>query len=483
MKKHIKLILIAAVALILLGGALFGYLKYREYYNANYIVIDDTEYNRNDISLDLSGNSITEFEKLLELTSLENLNLRDTGITIAQYEALTAALPQCTISWSVPFQESYVDSDIPELIISTIHAEDLDALDYLPQLTAVKVQTLSDYSIIEKMQTRYPNVEFFYTVDVGGKLYSNSTTTMNLSGITAQELTEKLAYLPAVTTVNIIDQAPSIEEMQQVRQIYPDIIFSYDFEVFGVTANSTDEFLDLSEIKISSTEEIDAIMPLFYNLTKVDMIHCGPSNEEMEALNNRYPDTLFVWTVKIRWMELRTDITEFMPVKYNMWVNNASCRDLRYFTELIALDLGHMEITRCDFVAYMPKLKYLILADSELADLTPLTGLTNLVFLELFICPFKDYTPLTTLTGLEDLNIAYTYGDPSIITQMTWLKRLWFPQTRGIAMSEEEKQALIDALPNTEICFESKSATGAGWRFGQHYYDMRDIFGMKYMFS
>ena len=483
MKKNTKIILAVLAGVALLGSIVFGCLKYREYYNATYILIDDVRYNRDVTSLDLSGYPIVEAEKLTELTALESLDLRDTGITAEQFDTISAALPHCAISWSVPFQDGFVSQDTSELILTTIQMDDLDALAYLPRLTAVKVQTLSDYTVVSEMQSRYPYVTFVYTVDVNGKLYSSTATSMNLTDITAQELWDKLPYLPEVTSVKITGKTPPVEEMMALRKAYEQIIFSYNFEVFGVIANSTDEFLDLSEIQITDPAEVDAIVPLFYNLTKVDMLHCGISNEEMEALNNRHPNTLFVWSIKIRWMEFRTDITEFMPVKYGMWVNNYSCRDLRYFTELIALDLGHMEISRCDFVAYMPKLKYLILADTELADLTPLTGLTNLVFLELFICPFKDYTPLTTLTGLEDLNIAYTYGDPSVITQMTWLKRLWFAQTSGVAMSEAQRQAIRDALPNTEFDFHSKSATGGGWRFGQHYYDMRDIFGMKYMFS
>lgn len=483
MNKNIKIALIVVAVLAVLGGGFFGYQKYQAYYHAHYIVIDDAKYDRDITSLDLSGTGIGEFEKLRELTCLESLNLRDTGITAAQYNALAAALPNCAIRWSVPFQDSFVDDDIPELSISTIAPQDLDTLAYLPQLTAVTVETLTNYDMIGQMQARYPQVDFFYRVELGGTSYSSATDILDLTDPSLEELMERLAYLPQVTTVTLQGEIPSNEEMLKLMQAYPDIVFSFDFEVFGVKTNSTAEFLDLSEIQMSGTQEIDAMMPLFYNLTKVDMVHCGISNEEMEALNNRYPDTLFVWTVMIRSLEVRTDVTEFMPVKYGLTLNNVTARNLRYLTELEALDLGHMWGTRCDFVAYMPKLKYLIIADCDLDDITPLTGLTNLVFLELFICDFTDYTPLTTLTGLEDLNISYTYGDPYILTQMTWLKRLWFAQTPGIAMDETAKQALRDALPNTELCFVSKSATGAGWRYGQHYFDMRDAFGMSYMFG
>ncbi len=123
----------------------------------------------------------------------------------------------------------------------------------------------------------------------------------------------------------------------------------------------------------------------------------------------------------------------------------------------------------------MPNLKYLIAADCQLLDIEPLTGLDQLVYLEIFMTRVTDYSPLLTCTALEDLNICYTQGDPEIIKQMTWLKRLWWA---GCPIEEEEFQAY---LPDTKLSFYRGSSTGRGWRSGQHYYDMRDLLGMPYL--
>ena len=477
MKKTTKIILALVAVLAVLGCAFFSYQKYE----SNFIVIDDVKYNRSISSLDLSGTTIGEWEKLWDLTALQELNLEDTGMTPEQYDALSAALPGCAISWSVPMREGFVDQDVTELALDTLTAEDLDMLAYLPQLANLNVDSLGSDNLIDEIQTRYPNLSFSYDLEVCGKIFPHTTETLDLSNATVKELMAKLPYLPNLTTVNLTGQVPSNEEMIRLIQTFPQITFIFDFEVFGVATNSAADFLDLSNIQFSDTSEIDAIMPLFYNLTKVDMIHCGIANEDMGALNQRYPDTLFVWMVKLHRKEFRTDITELIPVKHDVWITDPDCPNLCYFTELVALDLGHMHIHSCEFIAYMPKLKYLVLADSPLRDFSPLAGLENLVFLELFLCPIEDYTPLTTLTNLQDLNICYTGADHTVLMEMTWLDNLWFSQPMHRPMSKEKEQALREALPNTRIRLESGSSTGAGWRQLQNYYDMRDMLGMGYL--
>ena len=144
---------------------------------------------------------------------------------------------------------------------------------------------------------------------------------------------------------------------------------------------------------------------------------------------------------------------------------------------MICVDIGHMDrVTNCEWAAFMPNLKYLILAQTSIRDLTPLSGLKNLVFLELFQSTVKDYTPLLGCTGLEDLNLSYTFGDPAPIYEMTWLKRLWWGGCWWEARNE-----LPTVHPNTEMEFFEVSSTGGTWREGQHYYDMRDLIGMDYM--
>jgi hypothetical protein len=127
----------------------------------------------------------------------------------------------------------------------------------------------------------------------------------------------------------------------------------------------------------------------------------------------------------------------------------------------------------------MPKLKYLVLADTRVRDITPLTGLKDLVFVELFLTAVKDYSPLLTCTGLEDLNLCYTHGDPEPVTRITWLKRLWW--SGDWKARAKYGDTFRENNPDGVFNFTTGSSTGEGWREGKHYYAMRDLIGMSYM--
>ena len=117
-------------------------------YNETYLVMDGTEYLRASTELNLSGQQITELEKLKELTALKTLNLRNTGISFDQYEMLRAALPACEILWSVPFQGGYCDDTITELTLETLSESDIAILKYFPALTSVNADLCRDYDAI-----------------------------------------------------------------------------------------------------------------------------------------------------------------------------------------------------------------------------------------------------------------------------------------------------------------------------------------------
>ena len=148
---------------------------------------------------------------------------------------------------------------------------------------------------------------------------------------------------------------------------------------------------------------------------------------------------------------------------------------------MVCIDIGHNRgVTHCQWAANMPKLKYLVIADTNIKDLSPLAGLQELVFLEVFMSPVRDYRPLLDCPALEDLNLGYTYGDPTPVMQMTWLKRLWWPGALRV-LNWNVRNQLRQNLPDAKMNFVAGSSTGEGWRTGQHYYAMRDLMGMPYM--
>ena len=176
MSKKTKIIIICVAAVLLIAGIVTGlvlnHIRAEEaerlrIYHETYLVMDGVEYLRASTELDLSNQQITEIEKLQELTRLEKLNLRGTGITIEQYDMLQAALPACEILWSVPFQGAYCDNTAQELVLETLSESDLAVLSYLPELTSIKADSCRDYEELFLMLEQYPHLAVTYTVPIG----------------------------------------------------------------------------------------------------------------------------------------------------------------------------------------------------------------------------------------------------------------------------------------------------------------------------
>lgn len=234
------------------------------------------------------------------------------------------------------------------------------------------------------------------------------------------------------------------------------------------------EEIDLSGMEIGSAEWVEERIRDMPKLQKVIMCGCGLEDEEMDALNRRYENIRFVWTVRIGKVSVRTDTDYFAPVVTGDHVTEIDMGPLKYCTDVVAVDLGHMAVRTCGWAEYMPNLRYLILADTGVTDISPLAGCKNLVFLELFLTAVRDYSPLLSCTNLEDLNLCYSYGSAEPVKQMTWLKRLWWDG------NPYETKGLEAFLPDTECNFSSGSSTGGSWRLGARYKEQRDILGMPY---
>lgn len=537
-----KKILAILAVLVLLGGVA-GFFLFR----ANYVILDGKIYNRELTQLDLSGKPIEDVDKLAELTALRQLNLENTGISEKDFLKLQEALPDCEILWCVPFQGSFYPLDTKALTLTSLtegeiptldyltqlervdanRCTDLDALlalqarrpecavhyqvsaggslwsedtkhlsvpnisgeelaailPYLPQVETVDASGCRDYDTLLALQTQYPQCRFRYTVNIGEQEFSDSASTLTIENADGEEVAAALPYLPQLTGVSFGGTAPDNETIAAMKQLRPDVTFTWDFQLCGVTVSSDDKVIDLSGIPMESTAEVENALKYFNRLERVIMCDCGISNEEMDALGKRNPDIRFVWTVSLgSRIRLRTDATYFMPHQFGTRVTDKDLVNLKYCIDLECIDLGHQPVSDGSFLAYLPKMKYLLLADTQISDISGCANMPDLIYAELFLTAITDYSPLLSCKKLQDLNISYSPPeDLEDLKQMTWLNNLWF---LGCKLSEEQRQELKAALPDTYVLLrgiESHSSTGSGWRELQNYYDMRDLLGMSYM--
>ena len=478
----------------------------------------------------------------------EQLDLRSQAISTDAYDTLVWKLPGTKILWSVPFQGGYFDCASQELTITQLSQTDLDTLVYFPQLEVIHAESCTDYGPLMELYLRYPDIEVNYTIPIAGTRYGPDTETvtlqtlsqedmlllcylprltrvdgtlcrefallrelerehpewevdylttiagtefsptaktLELTGASYEELSIGLAAMPELKTLTIHAPQATGAELLQLREDYPNVEIHWEVTVFGKTYPDDITELDISHQSVGSIENAKQIASKFPMLTKLIVDSTGIENEAMAAYRDEVrSDYKVVWTVIFtEKCKARTDETYFMPIQQGeYYFQEKNVYNLRYCEDMICIDIGHSTVKTLDFVTFMPHLKYLILAWTSVEDITPLNTCKELVFLELDHCVVRDYMPLQGCTALEDLNINDQDWPVSIdpLLSMTWLKNLWVP-TR----SYSEKQALIEALPDTRVVVDNPKTTyvsstvrcpeGLGWRNLKNYYDLRDI--------
>ena len=129
------------------------------------------------------------------------LDLREREVTPSAYDELRQKLPGCTILWNVPFQGNTYQSFTEELTVTSLTMEDVERLDYFPQLQVVQAQDCTDYDALLALKERRPNCKVNYRVEIGGVMYGINTTSLTLTELT-QEDAEKLSYLPKLQKID-----------------------------------------------------------------------------------------------------------------------------------------------------------------------------------------------------------------------------------------------------------------------------------------
>jgi len=491
----------------------------------------------------------------------KTLDLRNQIISVADYEAIRKKLPESTIRWNIPFQNSAYPDDTVSLTLGSLSDADLDVLSYFKNLAQVDASGCRDYVQLQKLREQYPNVRLTYTVTIGGQDYAQDASAVTCSDLTDEDiammaylpelktvdasacqayeqigkltavfpdlkvayrvelmgqtfteadtaatfrspdvdaLMEKLAWLPHMETVHLVEPDESADILRQLMETYPDITFTWDKTVLGKTFNSAETEYDMSDLPLLEsqipswrmqgadqnetvrlTEIVEAAMAYFPNAEKVILPAYTLDNETMGAFREKMrPEYKVVWTVYVTRKPVRTDQEVIHSSAYSVCFIDEQSQDLKYCEDAIVVDIGHSYVKNIEWVKGMPNLKYLILTHNWIKDLTPLSTCKNLVYLEMFWNDYiPDYSPILGCTALEDLNISATFADIEPLHQMTWLKNLW-ANCKGITAAEDA--ALKASLPNTTVMTTGGSYTTGGWRQVQGYYDMRDIMGLPY---
>ena len=525
-----KVLIIVLVVLLAVAGAAGGFMWYR----STHIFVEDAVYAKN----------------------AEQLDLRGQEISLEHFESVRSQLPDTQILWDVPFQGGKVSSDAAELTISALTEEDLEMLDYLPNLKKVDATACGEYALLEALKARRPEcevvylvtlgntavspdhtalelsadafdfdtlmenlrylplleelafpkteltleqlealkaaceaVQVSYTVDIAGMEIEGTATEVNLSALTGAEAAaaaQKLALLPGLTAVELMDAEGksllTLADVRLLKEAAPNAAFHYAFDFYGNDLSTTDEEVRvwIREINDENADELRQVLDILEGCERFVVENSNLSNETLAQLREEYRDrTKLVWRVVFGEGSCLTD-SEVIRTTYNLEDDN--CHDLIYCEDVRYMDLGHNEyLNTVEFVAGMPKLEVIIVSGAPIKDLTPFEKCTSLRILEIAFCHYvTDITPLKACENLTMLNIGYTQ-----VENLSALddKKMELLCLDGSKVAAEERERFAQLQPDCWVTYGDRQPYGAGWRYDREnkplpwYNEIIDVFG------
>lgn len=305
----------------------------------------------------------------------------------------------------------------------------------------------------------------------------------------AKALPAMLSAYDALETVDLSGWDVPFDVMDALIAAHPDTRFFWQFELLGRTLDSRETSLDLQNAEIADAADFAKKLSYLPDLTYADLSGSSLENGQMAALRERYPAVKFVWLIRVGNWEMRTDVRAFSAGNRKTFeggrflggssvLSSADLEPLRYCTDLIALDVGHMRrVTDISVVESLPKLRFLIIGMCGVTDITPIGTLTELEFLETFQNYIEDISPLLNLKKLRCLNCSTNlFTDTEVLSQLTQLERLWIIHSR---LSKEEIAALRETLPACRIQTTGEHSASNGWRTkNELYIEMQKLFNL-----
>lgn len=366
--------------------------------------------------------------------------------------SLRAFIPQAAVDYSVNVLGNACRPDTTELNLASVSSsavhETASAFSLLPNLQKLYIPdnattngtlTWDDLAVLS---SACPGAAVEYRFSVCGVNASMADQSLDLNAITHADVDQLLKVLPGMSQLTYLDIGGDYndltwDDISAIQNACPNAALSFTTSICGRAINLNDSVLDLNHVTMNDQgEAVRRIVPFMKNLTYLDMDFCNVDNSHMAQIRDENPNVNVVWRV---WFgnggrngySVRTDVETILASKPSAYgqVTDADGEALKYCTKVKHLDLGHNDkLTDCSFVAYMPELYTCIMTKTSVRSLEPFRNCLKLDYLEIADANLSDLSPLTGLTNLKHLNIGLNKGitDLSPLYSMTGLKRIYY---------------------------------------------------------
>lgn len=435
--------------------------------------------------------------KLEQYKYLEEADL--TGSTC--YDAILSymkAHPTVDVYFNVPLGGTTVQNTTTDLSLKQGGYAYDTLLKNLKYVTSLEHLSLPNTSLtaqqINDLRSAYPTLDISYTMAVQGTEMNETTTSVDFSALTSDQVDGAIAQLkqyPNVVYVELMNggkSSLSIADVKKLQDAVPNVVFHYSFELFGKTVSTTDERIEYVKQSIGDSGEakIREALDILDGCTYFLLDDCGISNEILADIRSDYPETKVVWRIH-QYNKGRSWLTDTKILRAVYGINDDNSYALRYLNEVKYMDLGHnTEMVDISFCAYMPDLEIAILSGAPIKDVSPLANCKKLEFLELAWCGhITDISALAGCTGLRYLNVGQTkVKDLSPLKNLNLLM-LSHVTSGTMGITSADWQTVQEQHPDCWITSYHSDGYpySTGWRFKKSggytdiYRKVRDVFG------
>ena len=384
--------------------------------------------------------------------------------------------PEVDVTFTVSFGEASIGNKEASATLSsgTYNPELLlENLQYLPSLTSLTLQNpqLSSQQVAALEET-YPELQLNYTVDLLGKTYDVSTTSLDLSAMGSSQVDEVLPQLGLLTNLQSVTLSNSLSfsDVDRLQEANPNAVFDYRFQLFGKTVSTADKEIIYKNQQIgnSGEEELRKALTILDACDRFVLDNCGFDSEVLAKVRDDFRGQVkVIWRIYFGTNGRYTTLTDDDTIRAVYNVTDDTCGPMKYLEDVKYMDIGHNEhLSDLSFVSYMPELEVLIASESGVKDLTGFDNCKKLTWLELAYCyKLENIDALAGCDGLKYLNLSY-----SKVTSLAPLDGL--PLERFVYLkpkaSTAEQNTFISIHPKSEcitVFYGYSMPYSYGWRY------------------
>ena len=282
------------------------------------------------------------------MPNLKEIDLRDAIVTVADFEALRAAVPNCRIIWNVPVGTESFDSTSESIALSEFTPTDAENLVYFENLKTLDTLEGDAYEAYMAAEEILPHCDVRWSIALGGERLDPDAAVLELADapVTVQELTDALGLFPNAKVAVLGNTALSREDLLQLREDFPGLSFEFNVEMGEYCFYSLGDKLDFAGLPDVDVEILFDAAWIFVALEEIDLRETGLSVEELMAIAEAYPGASIRADVELYGKSFPTDAEE--------------------------IDLSGIEITDTSLIEkalpLFPKLKKVIMSDCGISD-------------------------------------------------------------------------------------------------------------------